>query len=249
MSSRIGIRIRPLRRNRSASGSVMAAAKGSRLACGAISTRGEQQGADETDAHQRRHGQIGAAPVHELRDVERARAGADQGQAIAELIGGRHHALPLGGGDVDAPAVDNHILRRRCEGDEQGRRDGQPQAGLRIAEGDADQAQCRDDLRQRHPAAPAAEQAGQDRHVVAVDDGRPEKLEGIGERHPAQHADLGARDPRLPQPGRQRAEDEQERQARRKSPKGSMSAMRPSVRTSRSDRRCLGVPAMKSSNN
>ena len=69
------------------------------------------------------------------------------------------------------------------------------------------------ELRQHHPAAPAAEKARQQRDVVAIDHRRPQEFQRIGERHPAQHADLGARDSGLSKPGREGAEHEQERQS------------------------------------
>ena len=191
----------------------MAAAEGEPLRGWYEIDPGSNQRRRQSDAHQHRHGQIGAAPAHELGDVERPRAGADQRQAIAELQARGHHALPVGGGCVDAPAVDDHVLRGGCESDQKRRRDGESEAGGGVAKRDTHQPNGRGELRQHHPAAAAPEKARQQWDVVAIDDGRPQEFQRIGERHPAQHADLGARDSGLSKPGRERAEHEKERQS------------------------------------
>ena len=194
----------------------MAAAKGSVLSRRAVVGPGREESAEKANAHHRRHRDIGAAPAHEFRDVESPRTGADQGEAIAELIGSRHHALAFEGRGVDAPAVNDHVLGRRREGDDERRGDGEGEIGCRVAHGDADEARRRHDLRQRHPAPPTPEEPRKAGDVVAVDDRGPQELEGIGERHPAQHADFGARYAGLAKPGRERAEHQKEGQARGK---------------------------------
>ena len=108
-----------------------------------------QQAAADSDDRQARHGEIGGAPTDEIGDVERAGAGAQHRQPIAELIDRRHHALPLGRRGVDAPAVDRRVLGRGGEGGEEGEGDVPGQRLGGIAEGEAGEAQRDADLGER----------------------------------------------------------------------------------------------------
>jgi hypothetical protein len=78
--------------------------------------RSGKQTGDHPNEHQCRHHQIGGAPTRIIGDVERACAGSEQAEPIAEIRGRRHDALPLGRRGIDAPTVDDDILRGGEEG-------------------------------------------------------------------------------------------------------------------------------------
>ena len=191
----------------------MAAPKESRLAAGTRSTRGATSAADESDAHQRRHGQIGAAPAHELGDVERARAGADQRQAIAEL----QAAAIMPWRSVEVASMRQPSMTTSCVADAKATRSADAMVRPRLVAGSLSAiptsptavASCASTIQPRRRPRRRASNG----HVVAIDDGRPQEFQRVGERHPAQHADLGARDSGLSKPGREGAEHEKERQS------------------------------------
>ncbi len=168
----------------------------------------------DADRHEGRHREVGGFPAYEIRKIERAGAGAEQGEPITELVGRRHHALAFARRRVDAPAVDHDILRRRHEGDEEGARHGPGERMGGIAEGEARKPERDAELGDEHPGTAAAEKPRKPGHVEGVDDRSPKKFQCVGEGDVAQKADLGARDADLAQPRRLRRKDEEERQAR-----------------------------------
>ena len=86
---------------------------------------------------------------------------------------------------------------------------------LRVAKGDARQRQHHGDLRDDDPAAPPPKPAAEEWRVIAVEKGRPEELELVGERQLAQQAKRSDRHLGLRQPSRLRPVDEQKGNARR----------------------------------
>ena len=88
-----------------------------------VEPRRDEAGGD-SDQRQGRHREIGDPPARPVGEIERAGAGADHREPIAEAVDRRHHPLAFGRGGVDAPAVDRHVLGRRGEsgGEGEGRR-------------------------------------------------------------------------------------------------------------------------------
>ncbi len=71
------------------------------------------------DAHHDRHRRVGGAEAVIGGDPERARARDHDRDAIAELVGGGHHALHGLRYGLDPPGVDRDVLGRRRKRDQQ----------------------------------------------------------------------------------------------------------------------------------
>ena len=150
---------------------------------------GDQAGAD-ADRHQHRHRRVRDAPAEVVREIRIERVGDDDRDTVAELIGGRQQPELVGvAGRLDPPRVDDDVLRRRGEGDDQREDADRREAGAEADHRRARRGRCATRIwLSDHPAAPPAE-AAEHRRVDAIDDRRPEKLERIGEPDPRQEAD------------------------------------------------------------
>ena len=155
---------------------------------------GDQQRRGDADQRQRRHGCVGERPRAELGDVERARAGGEHGDAVAELVG-------RGRGALQASRRSPRCGRRRarCPAWPRRRRRARRTAAshhrstLRIAERHGEQADdampiCASSIQERRRPSQRVEQ--RQRH--AVDDRRPDELDGVGDADPAHEADRRA---------------------------------------------------------
>ena len=170
------------------------------------------------EAHQcaGRHQAVGGRPGRELGDVERACAREQpRGNAVAELVGRGRRALQALVAHLDAKGIHGDVLRRRREGDDQCIDHQGEEIRARVAERHAQQPEPDAGLCQEHPRASPAEPAREQRQRHAVHHRRPHELERIGDADPADEADRRATDAILAQPGRQRREHQQERQAGR----------------------------------
>ena len=190
---------------------------------------GEQHG-DHPHQHGRRHRQIAHRPALVVvagtgrrigalgpgRQAQYAGTGADHGQAIAGLVVGSQHGLPLYRGGFDAEGIQRNVLRGRCKGHQQ-RQLGQRFHALlgRVVQCHADQATHDGELRHQQPAAASPQPACQQRNGHAVHQGRPHPLETIGQCHPAEETDGGAVDTGLAQAKAQSSQHQQQRQAGR----------------------------------
>ncbi len=173
--------------------------------------RVEQHG-EHADQHEQRHRGVGRGPAREVGEPERAGRGHPHADAIAgDVVGGARAELVLGE-DLDPVGVDHDVLAGREEGDQQRDQRGEEQVlgriGLAEAEDRADQA----GLGQQQPAAAAAEGSGQHRQRQPVHQGRPEELERVGRHDEAEQADRRDLDAVLGEPGRERAQHQQQRQ-------------------------------------
>ena len=85
----------------------------------------------------------------------------------------------------------------------------------RIAEGHPGQRRHHAKLRNDDPASPSPQEAAEDGRIVAVEKGRPQEFELVGEGELAHQADRGDRHLRLIEPGRLGDVDELKGDARR----------------------------------
>ena len=78
---------------------------------------GREQAGGKPDAHHCRHAQIGDAPADELREIERARAGAENGEFIADLTRGGELACFSGGATaMRQPSITTFCVARKSRG-------------------------------------------------------------------------------------------------------------------------------------
>ncbi len=162
---------------------------------------GRQQRGDHAGRHEGGHAEIGGAPSEGVGEVERPGASDEIADAPADLRPGGHESLPLFGRDRDAPTVDHDILRRAGDTEREAEANRPCKPVGRIAKGDARQRQHDANLRDDDPAAPPSQETAEYRRVIAVEEGRPQEFELVGQRqfaHQPQHGDrhLGLRQPR-----------------------------------------------------
>jgi hypothetical protein len=107
-----------------------------------------------------------------------------------------------------------------CDADRKGHRQGQQREGAqrfaRRRGGQGQQRHRQRQLREHHPAAPPPA-TGQ---VEAVHQRRPDELEGVGQAHQGEEADVGDRQTVHRQPGLHGLPGECQRQARREAQRG-----------------------------
>ena len=114
---------------------------------------------------------------------------------------------------LDTPGIDGDVLSGRAKADEHGQHRHQSKLFDGVAAGQQAQASDDERLTGEHPGAPMSEPSGEPRHARAIDKGCPEELERVHERCEAEEPDDLERQALVTQPGGQRVEDEQERQA------------------------------------
>ena len=132
---------------------------------------------------------VGEVPAQGLGQDQRRGAGDDHGDAVAPLVGGGHGALAALVDRLDAPGVDDDVLGGAGEAD------AAPPAPPSAAGWRPDRP-CimpQDDHHQglgdEHPRAAVAEQPGEAGNGGAVDQRRPDELEGVGQSGQAEEAD------------------------------------------------------------
>ena len=122
-----------------------------------------------------------------LRPDEADAAREDHGDAIAEHRQRAAQAALGGCQQIGAISIDHHILRGGKKGHPQ-RHPGEGQrCGFRVGAGHSPENRRQQELREHQPAAPSA----QDGRLEAVQQRRPEELEGVRHPHQAQEADGG----------------------------------------------------------
>ena len=176
---------------------------------------GGQESGDHAHTHERGHAEIGDRPSRPVGDEQGPRPGAHQRQTVAQVRGRRHDALQIGAGGIDAPSVDDDVLGRGADRNEEGAEAEEDEAARRVGRGHEREREGDGDLRRDHPRAPAADACAEDRHVETVDERRPEEFQGVGERQIAEEADRLDVHVRIGEPRRECAEHEQQRQAGR----------------------------------
>ena len=122
--------------------------------CGPLRLADDQGGGD-TDKTQCGHGKIGIGPGEPTGDVERPGTRRQQGQPVAEDIGGGHGTLQQAIHRLDAVGIDRHVLGSRTEGHQKRKTDQARQGALRVAERDAGEAHDDAALCKKHPRAAA----------------------------------------------------------------------------------------------
>ena len=147
-----------------------------------------------------------------------------------QRAGGRNQHADAIGGDVrrhagglfvfrkafDAEGIDHDVLRCRGGRDKQCAERNQPRRSGRIAEAEKYDRRHQQNLREHQPAAAAAEQARQDRHVERVGQRRPQEFHRVGRADQREQADGAEIDAGFAHPHQQRRAGQRQRQARRK---------------------------------
>ncbi len=179
---------------------------------GAEAGSGAEQGGEPAQRHQRGHHGEACLPAEARSQIQRAGAGRDQAEAIADL--GHRGAGALFGRvqQFDAIGVDDDILAGRQEGHDHGPEGSAVQIDGRIAGAEPKQCADQPELDQRQPGAAPAEQPAQQRDRQPVDQRRPEEFERVGQADQAEQPDIGEAEMRLGQPDLERAARQQERQ-------------------------------------
>ena len=165
------------------------------------------------DAHQHGHHRVRDRPAQVVGRNQNQRVGDEERGAVAELVRGREQPELVGvARRLDPPRVDDDVLGRRGEGDEERERADGREAVRRSADRQAEQAERDEDLAEEHPAAPAPE-AAEERRVEPIDDRRPEELERVGQPDPREESDRLEGGSLVAQPVAERVARQQERQA------------------------------------
>ncbi len=175
---------------------------------------GDEHGC-EPDHHQRRDQFVSEMPAAEIGGVERARTRRQQAEAIAPL--GRRGARPLfiGRQDLDAVGVDDDVLARREEGDDDGEKRGQSEIFRRAGLAQRQDGKHKQRLDKHQPAAPASKYRGQPRQRQPVDRRRPDEFPVVGEPDQDEETDRGPRHALLGEPQRERGKGKRKRQPAR----------------------------------
>ena len=104
---------------------------------------------------------------------ENERVGHEQGATIAELVRRREQAELVGvARGLDPPRVNDDVLCRRGEGDQDRESANGREAVLRSIDREAEQSDRDENLREEHPAAPPPKSA-EDGRVEPIDHRRP----------------------------------------------------------------------------
>ncbi len=157
-----------------------------------------EQGGHDADADESGHRRVARVPSRVGRYGERTGAACDERYPIADLVGRQQRPLRLHGAGFDAPCIQSDVLRSCTKSDKQRAKGHVSHPGGRIAQAEFEQSRGETDLRQQHPAAPAAQETVEERRRHAIDHGRPEELDRVENADPREHPDRRALHSHLP---------------------------------------------------
>ncbi len=173
------------------------------------------------DQHHCGHHHIAPHPRRGTRDAralecadqkQRARGRDQHADSVGRDIGCHAGGLLALGQAFDAKGVDHDVLGRRHRRHQQRAERNEQWRARRVGQR---QEQNRDDqqqLREHQPAAPAAEGAGEQRHMQRIDQRRPEKFQRVGRADQREQADGAEIDAGLAHPHQQRRARQRQRQ-------------------------------------
>ena len=177
------------------------------------------QHGDRANAYQQCHDFVGHLPGPEFSQIQCPGTGYQQGQSVAEDIGGCQGRLQSFLGDFNSVGVDRHILGGGRKRHQQTTQRHHFRGGDGIHMGHQVQPGGDARLGQQDPATALSQQPIQQRQLQPVHHRCPEHLDGIGDAQPAEEADGGGFHAHIRQTRVQRGKHQQERQASRKTQK------------------------------
>ncbi len=178
-------------------------------------------GGEQADEHQQRRRSVGERPHRFLAQAQRlqprtepddAGARSQHADAIGGDIAGHARGLLVDGERLHAVGIDDDVLRRRGEGDDERAEADHPWGIDRVARAEKDDRRHQHELRGNQPRAAAAKTARQSWHLPSVDHRCPDELERVRQAGERQQADGAEVDAAVGHPHAQRLARQRQRQ-------------------------------------